>query len=47
MIICPECKNKVVSFYVPDGDRYQTKYACDECDKTYLPSEVMEVTNEE
>jgi len=42
MIVCPECKSKVIVFWVPYSDRVQTKYACDECDKTFLPSEVLE-----
>lgn len=42
MIICPECKNEVTDFWIPDGDKVQTKYACDKCDKTFFPSEVEE-----
>ncbi len=41
-IICPECGGKVHDFWIPDGEGVQTKYACDECDKTFLPCEVKE-----
>jgi len=43
---CPECKAILSDFWVPDGDKVQTKYYCKNCDKTFLPSEVKEERGE-